>query len=350
MRTARKGLRAARALCRLVVGLLPLFATASCGQDTTSPDGSETHFLSSCDASCGGGTQCVCDVCTTMCAASSECTALSPLAACVSLAPRVAAGRCVSGELTSACDVGCLVDNDCHSLGAAFACRSGFCRRSMPRPPLAGDPASCEGPEPSASELVVLGDSIIELSPFTAELEQLALDAGVLATGEQLRDYSSYLTSFLASGPLGIETEYAKAVGEGPLRFIVMDGGETDVLNVPCGSAPTSDCAAITAAVAGFEALLARAAGDGVEQIVYFFYADPVGNPDVKAGLDVLRPLVENACGRAPLPCHFIDLRPSFAEHPEYAAADGLVFSASGAAAAAATVFERMQQRCVAGY
>ncbi len=244
----------------------------------------------------------------------------------------------------------CLTDADCGPLAGAFTCQSGFCRRDPLPPPDAGDPSSCVGTQPAPSELVVLGDSIIQLSPFTTELEQLLVDAGVLASGEQLRDYSSYLMSVLATGSLSIENQYATARGEGAMRFIVMDGGETDVLNVPCGSAPTATCPAVTAAVAGFEALLTRAAADGVEQVVYFFYADPVGNADVKAGLDVLRPQVENACGRAPLPCHFIDLRPVFTAHPEYAAADGLVFSASGAVAAAAAVFDVLGRRCIAGY
>ncbi len=89
---------ATRALFRLLFGLSPLLATASCGEETGSPDGSETHFLSSCQATCGEEASCVCSVCTTPCARSAECAALASNAACTPLAPRVAEGRCLDGD------------------------------------------------------------------------------------------------------------------------------------------------------------------------------------------------------------------------------------------------------------
>jgi hypothetical protein len=131
------------------------------------------------------------------------------------------------------------------------------------------------------------------------------------------------------------------------VRIVVMDGGATDVLNSPCGSAPTAACAAVQAAASGAEALFAEFAADGVEHVVYAFYND-VDNPPVKAGLDVMRPLIENACGRAALPCEFLDLRPSFAGHPEYLGPDGIVWSDSGAVASAGAVTSVMLDRCVA--
>ncbi|HEX2672789.1 MAG TPA: SGNH/GDSL hydrolase family protein, partial [Polyangiaceae bacterium] len=87
---------------------------------------------------------------------------------------------------------------------------------------------------------------------------------------------------------------------------------------------------------------------DGVEHVVYFFYGDPVGNPTLKDGLDLLRPLLQNACGRSAVPCHWLDLRPVFAGHPEYVGTDGLVFTDAGASAAAAATFAFMQKQCVA--
>jgi hypothetical protein len=120
------------------------------------------------------------------------------------------------------------------------------------------------------------------------------------------------------------------------------------VLDDNCAGMLTPDCPAAAAAIRGAEDLFARFADDGVEQLVYFFYGDIVDNPSLKDGIDLLRPLLQNACGRSPVPCHWLDLRPVFDEHPEYVGVDGLVFTDAGATAAAAATFELLQDRCVA--
>lgn len=322
-----------------------LVAAFGCRERAEPIAGSETHFLSACNESCADGVECVCGACTRTCDDDSSCRSLSASATCVSLVPRVAEGRCESDAPPAMCDVGCLQASDCAKLGARYRCDAGYCR--------AGNPAADPGPDRCdvvampGDDLTVIGDALIQLSKFTADLEVEATQAGMLASGEHYRNYASSLYSILAGGSLGIENQYESARSEGIPRVIVMNGGETDVLNVPCGSNPTPDCPAIVAAAAGAEALFARMAEDGVEHVIYFYYADPVGNADVKAGLDVLRPFVENACGRAPVPCHFIDLRPLFAGHPEYTAADGLVFADGGASAAASAVADVMLERCV---
>ncbi len=332
------------AATQLLALLLGFAAASACGEDVKPQEGSETHFLSACSETCGSAAECLCGVCSRVCSDSAQCHPLGKGAACVSLGPRVAEGRCEASETSAMCDLACLATADCSALGASFVCQKGYCRDATPAPIA---PGVCESAVIAGDEVVVLGDALIEYSRFTAELEREAVEAGLLAPGDQVRSYASSLYSILASGPLAIANQYETARGEGSARVIVMDGGETDVLNVPCGSAPTADCPAVLAAARGAEALLAQFAGDGVEHVVYFFYADPVGNAGVKAGLDVLRPFVENACGRAALPCHFIDLRPVFAGHPEFAAADGLVFSDSGASATAAAVLDVMLDRCV---
>jgi hypothetical protein len=156
------------------------------------------------------------------------------------------------------------------------------------------------------------------------------------------------LNSFLAGDTLSLAVQYDLARGDGPFRVAVMNGGETDMLQGSCGEAPQSDCTAIQNAVAGLDALLARMAADGVAEVVYFFYADPVNRPMVKAGLDALRPLARAACEGAPLPCHFIDLRPVFENrYAEYVSSDGLVFSDAGARASAETVWQTLESECV---
>jgi len=151
----------------------------------------------------------------------------------------------------------------------------------------------------------------------------------------------------LATGTLSIENQYISARASRIPRAIVLDGGATDVLSGQCASNQSPSCPAIQAAVRGAEQLLGEFAADGVENVVYFFYADPIGNPDLKASLDVLRPLIENVCGKSQLPCHFLDLRPLFNGHADYVGADGIVFNDAGAQVAASAVFALLRERCV---
>jgi hypothetical protein len=200
-----------------------------------------------------------------------------------------------------------------------------------------------------SSGLVVLGDSLIELSGMTGYLEQLARANGALATNAMYRDHASARTSFLAENGLNIGTQYAAAIGAAPVTTVIMDGGATDMLQNGCGDAPNAGCPLMVDAVAGARALFGRMAADGVQSVVYFFYADPVNNPGLKARIDVLRPLAQAACEDAPVECHFLDLRPVFEGHyAEYiVGVDGIVFSASGAQAAARAIFDEMKAKCI---
>jgi hypothetical protein len=195
----------------------------------------------------------------------------------------------------------------------------------------------------------VLGDVLIQLSTFATELDQQAQNAGLLAPGAHYRNYAASGTSFLAAGPLSIATQYAQARAERPVRVVVMNGGATDMLNDACASDPTPACPAAQAAVRGAELLFERLAADGVEHVVYFFYPDATNNESLKSGIDTLRPLVQNACGKSQVACHWLDLRPIFTGHPDYlVGADGIVFGDAGAQAAATAVFQLMTARCVA--
>lgn len=338
------------ALRALVVGVAGL-AFFACGTSKLTPQtGSETHFLTACTESCVSGAECVCGACTLTCTEDAECSELTGSAACVSLGPRVAEGRCSANDAPSACDVSCLDAKECALLGADYDCVAGYCRQGAP-PPVASEPAMCTLAPVPGSSIAVIGDSLIQLSPFTADFEQAAVAAGVLADGDHVRDYSSYLDSVLAGGGFGIMNQWNAAQADGPVHLVVMDGGATDVLNAPCGTTPTPDCPAILAAAAGAEALLAAYAAGGVSQVIYAFYSDPsddADNASLEASLDVMRPFIENACGRAAIPCHFLDLRPSFAGHPEYLGPDGIVWSSAGATVSAADVLGVVVDRCAA--
>jgi hypothetical protein len=90
-------------------------------------------------------------------------------------------------------------------------------------------------------------------------------------------------------------------------------------------------------------------ATDGVQTVVYFFYANMVDNPALTARIDLLRPRVQAVCEGAPMTCHFVDLRPVFEGHyADYVGPDGIVFSAEGAKAVAQVLWNEMRARCIA--
>jgi hypothetical protein len=86
-------------------------------------------------------------------------------------------------------------------------------------------------------------------------------------------------------------------------------------------------------------------AGDGtVEHVIYFLPAELASIPGVAA----LRPLLQQACAGSAVPCHFLDLQPLWAGHPDYTASDGLLPSDSGGQAIAEAIWAIMQGSCIA--
>ncbi len=289
--------------------------------------------------------QCTCGVCTKACTGQAECAGLAGSAMCSPLGPRVTEQRCGAAELGAMCDAACLTDLDCSKLADDRVCDAGYCRQfgAVFKPPV----AACTPSNWAGADVLILGDVLIELSIYTAQLEKAAVAAGSLASGEHYRNQAAGKSSLLATGPMSIDSEYTTARANGPARVIVMDGGATDVLTGQCAGMLNADCPAAQAAVSGAEQLFARFAQDGVEHVVYFFYGDPVDNEALKDGLDLMRGLLQNACGRSPVPCHWLDLRPVFSGHDEYVGAEGLVFTDAGATAAAAASYSFMQAQCV---
>ncbi|HET9953842.1 MAG TPA: hypothetical protein VFQ61_05045 [Polyangiaceae bacterium] len=330
----------------VLAALAALSFAWSCRGGAEADSGSETHFLRVCPASCNDGLECICGVCTARCSDDAVCRELAGSASCVSLAARIAEGRCQPEARGQVCDASCLVAADCARLGQNFVCDAGYCR-DVPQNQAPAPVAECTPPSYEPDQIVILGDVLIELTVFGSALAEHAVSAGQLAEGMTFRNYASHLTSTLAEGPFSIGNEYTTALQGEPPKLVVLDGGATDFLNDPCTGMLNDECPAVKAAISGAELLFQRFAQGGVEQIVYFFYGDPVGDPGLKAGLDLLRPLLRNACGRSAVPCHWLDLRELFAPHPEYVGADGLVFSEAGARASAAAVWKVMEDRCL---
>jgi hypothetical protein len=126
-----------------------------------------------------------------------------------------------------------------------------------------------------------------------------------------------------------------------------MNGGGADVLLGSCDPVDAS-CPIITSAVSALDALLARMAADGVRNVVYVSYPDPLP-PEVKAKMDVLRPLTEQSCATSPIPCAWVNLQDVFAgNYTEYVLADGLNPTAAGSQATASAIWRVMERDCIA--
>jgi hypothetical protein len=200
----------------------------------------------------------------------------------------------------------------------------------------------------SANEVLIIGDSFFAAShAITGFMEELARGAGVIAPGERYRDNSKLIENALSYMGNGIASQYTDAVAESPVSVVIMNGGGADALLSSCAS-PDTDCPAIEEAAAGARELFARMAQDGAVDVLYVFYPNPLDDP-TRAMVDALRPLAQEACDTADLPCHWIDLRPLFEGHyDEYIEDDGLNPTTAGALATAEAIWAMMQRECIA--
>src|SRR5690348_3783035 len=208
--------RSAR-LLPAALGLLLMLAlpASSCGSHHASsdPTGGETHFLTHCEANsvCGNALGCTCGVCTVGCTGDSDCAGL-PGAACFTASTSGDGASCESGVI-GRCDVRCVTDVDCHKVSPSHRCESGFCRAGEPGAGVGGAGGSdgvgaggaCARGDVSGNQVVFLGDTFIAAThQVTAEVEQLARDAGSLPVGQRYRDESTMTTNTLALTGHGI--------------------------------------------------------------------------------------------------------------------------------------------------
>jgi hypothetical protein len=316
-----------------------LLLAALCCQEATHrvPDG-ETHFLRACapgSDDCGPQMNCVCGACLLPCSEPADCEGLDSPTECVDAVDRIGGIDCVEPPPGSYCDVPCTTDADCSAQTADSLCSAGFCR-------------DCLHGEVASADVVLLGDVFIaQTHEVTAQLEALAREAGALGADESYRDYSSMTQNALAGGDALLQDRYAEAQAESPARVVIMNGGGSDMLLGSCAIPPTSDCQLIVDVVAAAEELLGRMAQDGVEQVLWFYYPDPVDTV-LGAKLDVLHPLLQATCESSAVSCHWLDLRPTFeGNFTEYMQTD-FVPTSLGAEAAAAAIWASMEQNCIA--
>jgi hypothetical protein len=332
--------RRLRALA-LLFGGVALWAAACTRADP--PTGGETHFLKSCTASssCGDDLSCVCGVCTRACTTAAECAGL-PAAECI--ASGDVSAQCAS-PMGSHCDVPCNVNGDCAVVSPDHTCVAGFCRGDGGEGGQAGAGA-CTSGQVAGDEVLFLGDRFMSTGEIRTSLEALAREAGALGAGESYRDNTDPDINWLALDGNAILEQYTTAAAQAPVRVVVMDGGGTDILSSTCEPLD-STCPTIENAVAGAVALFERLAEDGVLHAVYAFYPD-IADAQLRAGTDALRPFIQQACSDSPVPCHFLDLRPVFADNAEFRSGGGLSPTPEGARATAEAIWSLMRERCIA--
>jgi hypothetical protein len=318
-----------------------LLLVFSCGHARSDPTGGETHFLARCSpdsTACGSGLACLCGVCTRSCDGRAACQSLSD-AACVASSSQAA---CAEAEPAGHCDVACLSDDDCAVLSASHRCEGGACRAG------AKAPSICAHGEVAANQVLLIGDSFFASShQVTAYLEDIARRASVLSVGERYRDNSRLTENALALTGAGIASQYEAALAESTVQVVVMNGGGADVLLGACDTADAS-CPLLVDAAGAARTLLAEMAVDGVQHVVYVSYPDPV-DAALRAKMDALRPLLQDACDGSAVACHWLDLRPTFAgRYDELILADGINPTAAGSQVTARAIWDLMQQSCIA--
>jgi hypothetical protein len=246
---------------------------------------------------------------------------------------------CSDGELSGRCDVPCNVNAECRGVSDSHRCELDFCRTGS---------GGCATGEVEPNQVLIIGDSFFAIShQITAYLEAFARDAGALEVGERYRDNSTTTENALAMGGNGIASQYQRGVDEAAVEVVVMDGGGPDILVTSC-PAPVSECPAIVDAAAAAEELLVQMAADGVSEVVYAFYPDPV-DAGMLERMDALRLLIEPLCANSAVPCHWVDLRPTLSGAAgEYLSPDGLIPTDAGSEATAAAIWATMQRECIA--
>jgi hypothetical protein len=207
-------------------------------------------------------------------------------------------------------------------------------------------PATCAAVDVPASEVVFIGESFVAVTHATPTmLTQRARDAGAIGAEESYRDVSVAGTE-LANG--GIERQYERAAAAGRIGVVLISAGASDLaLAGRCQTGADDRCMEVVSAT---RRLLDRMAQDGVHDALLTFYPDPRGVGErLKQPLDALRPEMQRLCEQqaGALRCHWLDLRPTWNDHPEYSI-DGLYPSIAGSRASADAIWQSMLQHCLA--
>jgi hypothetical protein len=199
-----------------------------------------------------------------------------------------------------------------------------------------GGAGTCDNAPVNANEVLWIGDTWVTIPGNQhTRVRDFARASGAIGPDE---DYAVLAAPFASMEAIAVQYE-TQQTGPTEVKVLIMDGGTWDTI-----VANGSD-ASINATTAMFAQLLAKVASDGtVQHIVYFLVPELPMIPGV-AGL---RPEVQRACAESIVPCHFLDLQPIWAGHPEYTSSDGVQASEAGGSAIADAIWAIMQQSCIA--
>jgi hypothetical protein len=198
-----------------------------------------------------------------------------------------------------------------------------------------GDGGGCAHAQVNASEVLWIGDSWV-LVPGNqhTDVRDLARASGAIGPND---DYT--IGAVAAATMAQVAGQYAAQEATATkAKILIMDGGTWDTITAN-GSA-----ASVSSSAAGFSQFLSTVAADGtVTHIVYYLMPELPTIPGVAA----LRPLLEQSCAQSAVRCHFLDLQPIWAGHPEYIGTDGLLPSNAGGTVLANAIWAIMQTNCI---
>lgn len=89
---------------------------------------------------------------------------------------------------------------------------------------------------------------------------------------------------------------------------------------------------------------------DGVTDVVYFFYPDPMGiGARIKEAMDILRPEMKKLCDEAAaVRCVWVDQRDTWEGHYDTFTSDGIHPTEEGSKASAQQIWDAMVAHCIA--
>jgi hypothetical protein len=210
-----------------------------------------------------------------------------------------------------------------------------------------GAPATCTKGEVKADEVVFIGESFIAQSGAIPRLTtQLARQAGTIGMSESYRSFAVSGTQ-LTTGD--IPGQFTRAKAAGPVKVVLMDGAGNDLLfgTDRCMGSYDARCKEVVDVV---QKLFMQMKTDGVKDVVYFFYPDPMGiGAQIKPAMDILRPEMKKLCdGAVDVRCIWVDQRESWMGKYDEFTSDGIHPTEAGSMASAKQIWDAMVANCIA--
>ena len=204
------------------------------------------------------------------------------------------------------------------------------------------DGGTCPHAQVAANEVLWIGDSWV-LIPGNqhTRVRDAARMAGAIGAND---DYT--IGAVPASTMPMIASQYAaQEAGATKVKVLIMDGGTWETIQANAMGGSVS--AAVNSAATAFGQLLAQVASDGtVQDVIYFLVARAARHPGRR---DAATLAAASLRGQHAVRCHFLDLQPIWANHPEYTAPGAIpVPTDAGGIAIADAIWSLMQQRCIA--